>query len=258
VVVFAVALWLAVVSEAGSPLENARWQLRDWLTESGEMTSIAEATTIDATFKEGQIRGTGGCNRYFAGYSEGEGQELTVSGIGSTRKACAPLAMEQEQRYLALLSQVTAWRSQGADLVLLDPDGRTLLAYVAAEPARLAGTSWQALAINNGRGGVVSTATSPLSELTFGADEAKGVAGCNRFVAAYEVEGDRIAIRDIESERRHCPEPDRIMEQESQFLQALRRARRWAVSSGRLEFRDEKGSMQVSFRPHDSQETRLR
>ena len=47
--------------------------------------------------------------------------------------------------------------------------------------------------------------------------------------------------------RRQCVEPEGIMAQEQQFLQALTVARQYRLTEGRLELRDSKGSLQVSF-----------
>ncbi len=234
---------------AESGFEATRWLLQQYLDGSGEMVPVLASTTVDARFTNGEIEGSGGCNRFFGRYTAREDDQLTVaSEIGSTRMACAPETDRQEQRYLALLPRVAAWRRQEATLVLMEEDSRVLLQYVAARPVELEGTSWEVLGINNGRGGVVSTTTTPLSDAAFADGKVRGRAGCNLFTASYEVEGDRITIGEAAIGRRHCSEPDGIMEQEQQFLQALSRARSWALRSDRLELRDGKGSLQVSFK----------
>lgn len=52
-----------------------------------------------------------GCNRYFGRYTIREDHRLTLtSEIGSTKMACPRAVARQEQRYLALLSLVSAWQ----------------------------------------------------------------------------------------------------------------------------------------------------
>lgn len=70
--------------------------------------------------------GSAGCNRFTARYAL-TGNRLTITGIASTEKACAPSLMQQEARYIALLAQVAQWRIEptGA-LVLTTPQGAPL------------------------------------------------------------------------------------------------------------------------------------
>jgi hypothetical protein len=88
-----------------------------------------------------------------------------------------------------------------------------------------------------------------------------GNAGCNHFKASYEIGGEpggqqKITIGPAMTTRKHCAQPDGIMEQEQQYLQALMtRAHFWKITSDRLELRDDKGSLQVrySVRPQSGQ-----
>jgi heat shock protein HslJ len=52
--------------------------------------------------------------------------------------------------------------------------------------------------------------------------------------------------------RKHCAEPDGIMEQEQHYLQALARAHAYTLKPDRLELRDRDGSLQVSFRVQEN------
>jgi heat shock protein HslJ len=58
--------------------------------------------------QDGRAYGNGGCNHWFASYSL-EGEKLSFSEIGSTRKMCPPALMVQEQHFLEALSQVQRW-----------------------------------------------------------------------------------------------------------------------------------------------------
>ena len=107
---------------------------------------------------------------------------------------------------------------------------------------------WRATGINNGRGGVVSRATTSRATALFANGEVSGTTGCNSFTASYEIiKGQQITIGPAMTTRKHCAEPDGIMEQEQQYLQALARTRTYTLETDRLELRDEKGSLQVRY-----------
>ncbi len=229
-------------------LESVHWQLQEYLGESGEMTPVLPDTSADSLFTQGQLTGSTGCNRYFGRYTTGEDNQLTLaSEVGATQMACPGPVMQQEQRYLALLSRATVWQRQDASLLLLDEQQQPLLRYAAATPIALENTRWEALGINNGRGGVVSRATTDLATALFADGKLSGDAGCNQFSASYETDGNRITIGPAMATRKHCAVPDGIMEQERQYLQALARAHTYTLKPAGLELRDEKGSLQVSY-----------
>jgi heat shock protein HslJ len=168
--------------------------------------------------------------------------------MGSTQMACPPEIMAQEQRHLALLGQVATADREGDHLLLQDADSATLLKFVATESASLENTAWQASGINNGEGGVVSSATTSLSTAVFAEGQLSGTGGCNQFTASYEIEGGEITIGPAAATRKLCNEPESIMDQEQQYFVALGRARTFSLTPDRLELRDEHGSLQVGFR----------
>lgn len=93
-----------------------------------QVTSFADEDPLDdypITFEfdtEGNISGDASCNR-FGGTCTVEGSNLKVGPLRSTRRACEPKIMQQEQKFLALLSAVTAWSIDGDELVLTAPEG---------------------------------------------------------------------------------------------------------------------------------------
>ena len=230
-------------------LQEVLWRLVELQGESGDMTPVLDGTTVDVKFIGGEFGGTAGCNRYFGTYSLGEANELTVgSEMGSTQMACPPEVMEQEQRYLALLGQVAMANRADDRFSLQGADSETLLKFVATEPASLEATSWEATGINNGKGGVVSTATTSMSTALFAGGRLSGSGGCNRFTGTYETEGDQISIGPAAATRMLCNEPEGIMDQEQQYFEAMERARTFSLTPEKLELRDEDGALQVSFR----------
>lgn len=232
----------------GSALEKRDWHLHRYLGESGKMSPVQAGTTIDAGFNEGRISGSAGCNRYFAPYHSGADNHLKLtSATRSTQMACPPAVSDQEKRYLTLLSSVTSWQRQNESLLLFDKEQHNILQFVAAEPTTLERTQWQAGGINNGRGGVVTGHNTRLATAMFIDGEISGNAGCNRFSASYEINGKKITIGPAMTTRKHCAEPDGVMEQEQQYLNALARARTCNVIQNELELRDGNGSLQIRF-----------
>jgi len=71
---------------------------------------------------EGNIAGNASCNR-FGGTCTVEVDTMKIGPLRSTRRACEPDVMRQEQQFLALLGAVTAWSMDGEELVLTTPDG---------------------------------------------------------------------------------------------------------------------------------------
>ncbi|MGZ4925516.1 MAG: META domain-containing protein [Halobacteriota archaeon] len=90
-------------------------------------------TTVTATFDNGNITGSAGCNRYAAGYQL-SGDGITISSITSTLMYCiAPDGvMTQETTYLLLLKNVTAYTINNDQLTLLDVTGDSQLIFKAA------------------------------------------------------------------------------------------------------------------------------
>ena len=232
----------------GPALEDTRWQLGHYLNESGELQPVIPGTVIDARFTAGKVTGSAGCNRYFGGYTSGKDNRLVFDGrMGSTKMACTEPVDSQERRYLALLSGVNSREIRDGLLVLSDKQGQVVLQYSAGPPLILENTSWQASGINNGRGGVVSSATTHRVVAMFVDGKVSGSAGCNNYSAGYEISGTQISFGPAMMTRRQCAEPEGIMAQEQEFLQALAAAEQFMLTAGQLELRDSNGSLQVIF-----------
>jgi heat shock protein HslJ/uncharacterized protein YraI len=102
----------------------------------------------------------------------------------------------------------------------------------------LAGTRWDITSYNNGRGGVVSMLVDTHANANFGTNgEVSGSAGCNNFNTTYQVNGNNVTIGQAASASMLCPEPEGIMEQESEILAALNSAATFTISGNTLEMR---------------------
>jgi heat shock protein HslJ len=100
-----------------------------WVVEDFDKQRMVEGTRVTLTFgADGRLSGSASCNNYTATYAlRGEG--LTIGQAASTRKACAPPLMAQEQSFLTMLAAVNRFEI-GSDgvLILHAADGRTLRA----------------------------------------------------------------------------------------------------------------------------------
>jgi heat shock protein HslJ len=90
-------------------------------------------TTITATFVDGNVTGSSGCNRYFGSYQLNQTQ-IKIGPIGSTLMFCADPegVMTQETGYHLLLLNVTSYAISDNKLTLSDSLGNPQLVFEAA------------------------------------------------------------------------------------------------------------------------------
>jgi heat shock protein HslJ len=100
-------------------LPGSAWQVK---TFAGQ-TPLADHPITFEFDNEGSVSGDASCNR-FGGSCSIDGSKIEVGPLRSTRRACEPEIMQQEQKFLALLGAATAWTMDGDELVLTAPDGQ--------------------------------------------------------------------------------------------------------------------------------------
>mgnify|MGYP000924652453 CR=1 FL=1 len=98
---------------APAQLADTRWRI---VSIAGTMA--VEGTATELAFAEGRLTGSAGCNRLNAPYRN-DSRTLTVGPVASTRMACPPALMAQENGLLTMLGQPLTIR--------LTPNGRLLL-----------------------------------------------------------------------------------------------------------------------------------
>ena len=229
--------------EAGSPTPES---LQDvpWVLASGLDVEGWEEVAPSATFMDGSVTGSTGCNRFTAPYTL-DGATLEIGEVASTRMACAPPADTVERQYVAALGQVKAWRSENDELTLLDTDENDVLGYRVGTPDG----SWQVTGIRQ-----ADAIVSPIAETEITASFAEdgtlsGSAGCNTYTAAYTTNKGEIEITDPTSTKKACTEPEGIMQQEAAYLAALPTAVSFRVSAGSLELLTAEETPLVSYGP---------
>ena len=213
-----------------------------WVLLSGVDVAGWEEVAPSATFGDGRVAGSTGCNRFTGSYTI-DGDALELGQIASTQMACPPPADAVEREYVAALERVEAWNVEDDELVLHDGDHEELLRFAVATPV---GT-WQATGVLQG-----NAVSSPIagSEITasFAASGAlTGSAGCNSYTASYTTDRGAIEIGQPAATRKLCPEPEGIMEQEAAYLAALPKAVRYRISGRVLELLTAEGTSVVTY-----------
>jgi heat shock protein HslJ len=107
-------------NKAVATLPSTAWQV----TTFAEQTPLADNPITIEFDNEGNVAGDASCNR-FGGACKIEGKTIEVGPLRSTRRACEPEIMQQEQKFLALLGSVTTWE--------IDAEGTLVLRGEAGE-----------------------------------------------------------------------------------------------------------------------------
>lgn len=101
-----------------------------WVVEDLAGAGIIDRSRITIEFlEENRVAGRASCNRYTGSY-ELRGEGVSIGPLASTRMACAPALMNQEDRFLDLLNDVNSVRiGQQGQLLLSTPDGKSIKAF---------------------------------------------------------------------------------------------------------------------------------
>ncbi len=184
------------------------------------------------------------CNRVRGTYTI-DGNAVTIALGPSTMAACPEDSLGERFAGQLVGAAIYFFRS-GELYVDLKYDSGTM--RFGPQSSALAGTSWVVIAHNNGRGGVVSSIISTEMTATFGADgTVSGSAGCNRYSAGYQVDGNGISIGLPITTRRFCADPEGTMEQEQEYLTTLGTAATYRVTGDKMEMRTAEGSIVATF-----------
>lgn len=231
---------------AGAALEGPTWQLTGVADANGVVSATPEGVTATATFVDGRVSGSSGCNNYGAAYTL-DGDSLTIKPGPMTMMACPEPQMTVEQQLMAALVATAAYQIAGSELHLLDAAGQVVATFTVLEPTSLTGVTWVATMVNNGREAVVGIVADTTITAVFDAEgRVGGSAGCNRYFAGYTVEGASIAIEPPASTRKMCAEA--VMQQEQAYLAALPTAATFTIQGDELELRTADGALVASYR----------
>ncbi len=90
----------------------------DWVLEEIDGSAVVDRVQSTIRFQGNErIVGWGGCNRYFATVRSGH-SFFKVGPIGSTRRICPPVVMQQEDRFFNALQKARSIRMEDAHLLI--------------------------------------------------------------------------------------------------------------------------------------------
>ncbi len=133
-----ILLALIVLTLAGCSTEQAApaIELRGsaWQAEDIDQGGIIDNSVATIEFgSDGRVSGSTGCNRYFGSVTRADGH-FSLSEVGSSRRACVPAIMNQEQRFLdALLEAERIEVQDDLWLQLFDAQGNRRLKFIRIE-----------------------------------------------------------------------------------------------------------------------------
>ena len=116
--IFALVLIVACSQTERLRMRVDEFNRTDWALVKIDGRAMIDRVQSTIRFQENnRIVGWGGCNRYFATVRSGF-DYLEVGPIGSTRRICPPVVMEQEERFFAALQKARSIRMEGDDLLI--------------------------------------------------------------------------------------------------------------------------------------------
>lgn len=248
-VVIAGVLGLVGCSSQGTDdskaLEGKVWKATEIAGTQGMTPAIG--VEITAEFASGKLTGTGGVNRYSTTYTTQSGNKITIAAPAATLMAGPPAVMAQEQAYFAWLPKATRYVVTADSLTLEDAQSNPLVKYVAVKPATLTGTEWDAIAYNNGRGGLQSLAASSAITATFGTDGSlSGNASINEYHTKYTASAGKMTIQPQISTTRMAGSTE-LMDQEAAYLAALPKTATYTIDGDELWLRDSTGAAMAAY-----------
>lgn len=122
IVLFAPALAAAADDSVNVPLRDTRWVLQSVEGAPAQPAgNEASAAQLVLKAKSQHVEGSTGCNKVRGRYTQ-RGTELAVKALATTRMACTPELMQQEQQLLKVLASTDSYRIEGRVLSLMQKD----------------------------------------------------------------------------------------------------------------------------------------
>jgi len=255
-VMLAAVISLSVVACAVSNTiaDTSTYTLKEtsWVLVNLHDQSLIPDSLITLNVESGKMTGKDGCNNYNTAYTLNADKLSINSNVAATMMACPEPIMQQASAYVTALTATTAYKIDSSQLTLIDANGKTLATFTK-QSGEMNGTAWQVMSINNGKQAVISLINASKLTSVFGTDgKLSGSAGCNNYTASYEydVTGKHVKIWSVASTRKMCSQPTGVMEQETQFLQALATVATYRIDGKKLELRTANGALAVILVSH--------
>lgn len=203
----------------------------------------ADQSASTATFKDGTVSGSGCVNTYRGDYVASEDGALEIQRPVSTLMAGPPKANQQERAFFTALTAATRFEVTGDTLKLFGPHDELLVTFAYTEPTSLTGTTWSALAYNNGKDALVSLAAGSRITAVFGDDGTLGgSAGVNTYSTTYTAGEDGSMTIAAQIAATEMAGPQGLMAQEQAYLAALPQTATYSIEGDQLWLRDADGA----------------
>jgi heat shock protein HslJ len=222
------------------------WILSGFHAPSGRVITAVPGAPATLSFGRGDnLTGTTGCNSFSGTYVASD-NVITINLGPITTAACAdPDAQAQEKAIIDALPKAARYSAEGGRLVLADHNKTPLLTY-GSGATDIAGTAWSVRAVNNGRGGVATTALTEHLTAKFGEDGTfTAFGGCNTLSGSYTKSGGSgLKIGPLASTMKSCgAEVDDL---EQVYATALDAVASYGISGETLTLSDANGTTQVT------------
>ena len=231
----------------GGQLEGVTWQLSTYEANGSPVTVPAEVTAT-ATFANGQVSGTNGCNSYSGPY-QASGSSLTVGPLMSTLMGCGPVQSAIESAFMSAFQASASYTATATQLTIYDASGARTLVFTPQAAVTLVGTPWNVVNYNNGKEATVSVAAGSEITLQFAAEgTVSGNATCNQYNGCYTADAGTVTVGPLATTRMAC-QSEELNAQETQYLAALQNSATYDITNGTLTIRDAAGASQVIATP---------
>ncbi len=224
----------AAIGPAAVGPPEGEWQLTDGVHHGDALPLPAEAP-ITLTLAGDEASGRAACNSY-SGSLTVDADRLSIGATSMTEMGCDGPIMEAEGRYIAALAEVTAWDRSGDVLTLSGENVELTYALVPPiEDATLVDTLWALDGLLDGETASSTVAGAERATLQLRDDGTlSGTTGCRAFDGRYKVEGSTVAVTDLVTDDRACPD---IQAQDEHVLAVLRDGWSYELAGNRLTLR---------------------
>jgi heat shock protein HslJ len=232
---------------SGTPdLVGTTWEWERFLGGDDSAIEVADPTRYTLTLHaEGTYRLQADCNVAGGAYTL-DAAHLTLHPGPTTLAECAPGSLYDT--FLARLGDVRTYVMDEGKLVLnLWADAGDMF-FREASPAAatpLEGALWRLASYVNDQGTLVQVLPDAQITIQFQEGQVAGSAGCNRYFASYQLDGDRLTVGPTGTTMMACQAE--VSEQERLYLAALENAASVRIVEDRLELVDAQGSTVLAF-----------
>lgn len=201
---------------------------------------LLPGTHINLGFNDESMYGYDGCNWYGVRYkapSSGDPASYAPVGVAeSTQIGCDDAVLLQGKHYFEAMRTAVALREHGEVLAAVDAGGAAVLEFarqprVAMDPARLRGSGWQLMAMDDDSR---AHAAEHAVTLRFGQATLRGHGGCRDYTGTWQAEKDELRIPSLAMAATTCADAS-ASSWEGRFTTLLSQTHRYTIDqNGRL------------------------